>query len=56
MAEGGFPVPPSGRDRHPGASGEGNTFLTAPLLACRQAGTPPVPLWRDGTLAGQGYI
>jgi hypothetical protein len=49
---------PLGRDRHAGASrarsGEGseqgNVVLIVPLLACQ---ADPVPLWRDGALAGQ---
>ncbi|KPK22066.1 MAG: hypothetical protein AMK69_20530 [Nitrospira bacterium SG8_3] len=32
---------------------QGNFILIVPLPACRQAGTPPIPLGRDGALAGQ---
>jgi hypothetical protein len=36
-----------------GASRKGNFIYIVPLPACRQAGTPPIPLGRAGALAGQ---
>jgi hypothetical protein len=37
----------------PGLPGKVISFYIVPLPACRQAGTPPIPIGRDGAPSGQ---